>query len=87
MLEKQIELEKKMTDDSVNSYRNELNKALQKENFSNTQVATTILSRILDNYTKAIEEYIDCINSKVSTKDFPKFFFMFIIMRHFNMII
>ena len=58
MLEKQIELEKKMTDDSVNSYRNELNKALQKENFSNTQVATTILSRILDNYTKAIEEYI-----------------------------
>ena len=59
MFNEQIELEKKMTQDSINNYHYELNKAKEKENFSNTSVATKILSRILDIYANAIKTYQD----------------------------
>lgn len=57
MIEEQIELEKKMTQDSIDNYRYELNKAKEKENFSSTPVATKIISRILDIYTAEIKKY------------------------------
>ena len=59
MLEKQIELEKQMTQRSIDTYKRELEKARQKDNFSNTKVATQLISRILDLYKTAIEEYIN----------------------------
>lgn len=57
MIEKQIELEKKMTQQSIDAYRQELEKAKQKGTFSNTPVATKIISRILDIFVNVIEEY------------------------------
>ena len=59
MIEKQIELEKRMTQCSIDSYRNELEKAKQKDNFSNTKVATQLISRILGLYKEAIQQYVD----------------------------
>lgn len=59
MIEQQIELEKKMTQDSINNYRIELNKAKEKENFASTPVATQILARILNIYVDSIKKYQD----------------------------
>ena len=59
MIEKQIELEKKMTQTSVINYQNEIQRAKEKESFSNTQTATIILSRILDIFTNEIKKYLD----------------------------
>jgi DNA-directed RNA polymerase len=59
MIEKQIELEQKMTQLSIDAYRLELEKAKQKDTFSNTPAATKIISRILDVFVKAINDYKD----------------------------
>lgn len=58
LVEKQIELEKKMTQTAIDSYRNELEKNKQKGNFSNTKVATTLIERIINPYTEAIRDYL-----------------------------
>lgn len=59
MIEKQIELEKKMTQSSVESYRRELEKAKQSGTFGCTSIATKLLSKILDDYTEAIRTYLE----------------------------
>ena len=59
MIEEQIELEKKMTQCSIDNYRNELEKNKQKGNFSCTSIATKLISRILENYTQAIKKYVE----------------------------
>ena len=59
MLEKQIELEKQMTYLSVEKYRHDLNKSIVDESFGDTKVATRIISAILDDYSKSIQEYLD----------------------------
>ena len=58
MIEEQIELEKKMTQGSINAYRNELERNKQNGNFGCTSIATKLISRILDCYTEAIKEYL-----------------------------
>lgn len=59
MIEKQIELEKQMTQCSIDSYRKELEKAKQNGQFGCTPVATKLLSRILDDYSSSIQKYLD----------------------------
>ena len=59
MIEKQIELEKQMTYLSIEKYRHDLNKAIASESFGDTKVATRIISAVLDDYAKAIQEYLD----------------------------
>lgn len=59
MIEEQIELEKKMTQCSIDTYRNELEKNKQKGSFGCTSIATKLISRILENYTSSIKQYLD----------------------------
>lgn len=59
MIEQQIELEKKMTQCSINTYRNELEKSKNQGNFSCTPAATKLISRILENFTQAIKQYVE----------------------------
>ena len=59
MIEHQIELEKKMTQCSIDSYRRELEKAKQNKTFGCTSIATKLLSRILDDYAESIQQYLD----------------------------
>lgn len=59
LIAKQIEIEKKMTETSIDAYHRELQKAKINQSFGCTAVATQLLSRILDNYTKAIQQYLD----------------------------
>lgn len=58
MLEKQIELEKKITQASIDNYRNEYFKNKENGNFSNSAVAVQLISRILDTYTASIQQYL-----------------------------
>lgn len=55
----QIELEKKMTQCSIDKYRIELERNKQTGNFGCTSIASKLISRILDGYTAAIREYLD----------------------------
>lgn len=59
MINEQIELEKKITQKSVEQYRNEYEKAKQNKSFGSTTIATQIISKVLDVYSKAIKEYLD----------------------------
>lgn len=59
MIEKQIELEKQMTQCSIDNYRRELEKAKQNGQFGCTTVATKLLSRILDSYSSSISKYLE----------------------------
>ena len=59
LITKQIEIEKKMTETSIDAYHRELQKAKMNQSFGCTAVATQLLSKILDNYTKAIQQYLD----------------------------
>ena len=59
MITEQIELEKKMTQCSIDSYRRELEKAKQNKTFGCTSIATKLLSRILDDYAESIQKYLD----------------------------
>lgn len=59
MIEKQIELEKQMTQCSIDNYRRELEKAKQNKTFGCTSIATKLLSRILDDYTESIKQYLE----------------------------
>lgn len=58
MIEHQIELEKKMTQCSIDNYRREFNKNVQKDSLGNTKVATRLLSRVLELYTDSIKQYL-----------------------------
>ena len=59
MIEHQIELEKRMTQCSIDNYRREFNNNVQKDNLGNTKVATQLLSRVLTLYTESIEQYLE----------------------------
>ena len=59
VIEQQIELEKKMTQCSIDNYRRELQKAKESKTFGCTSVATKLLSRILGDYTDSIKQYLD----------------------------
>jgi len=59
MIEKQIELEKQMTQCSIDNYRRELEKAKQNKTFGCTSIATKFLSRILEDYTESIKQYLE----------------------------
>ncbi len=59
MLEEQIELEKKITQCSIDRYRRELEKAKQTGTYGCTKPATKLLSRILDDYVGAIKQYLE----------------------------
>jgi DNA-directed RNA polymerase len=48
-----------MTQCSIDTYRNELEKNKQKGSFGCTSIATKLISRILDNYTNLIKQYLD----------------------------
>lgn len=56
-IDEQIELEMRMTQDSIDNYRLELQRNQEKDNFSNTKPASFILSRIIDIYAEAIRQY------------------------------
>lgn len=58
LIEEQIELEKKMTQLSIDNYRRELEKAKQGGNFGCTSVASQLISRVLDDFVEGIREYI-----------------------------
>lgn len=58
MIEKQIELEKKMTQLSVETYHREYQKAIENNSFSNTAVATHLISHIVGAYASDIKQYI-----------------------------
>lgn len=58
MIEKQIELEKIMTQRSIDEYNRELERAKQSDNFGVTPVANQLLSRILESFTQAIKDYL-----------------------------
>ena len=59
LMEQQIELEKKMTQLSIDSYRNELERNKQSGNFGCTTIATKLISRILEGFTTSIKQYLD----------------------------
>lgn len=54
----QIELEKQMTQQSVNKYRNEFNKN-QQGNLSNTQSGNIIISSVVSKFSDNIKTYLD----------------------------
>lgn len=55
----QIELEKEMTQCSIDNYRRELEKSKQNGQFGCTTVATKLISRILDEFSSSISKYLD----------------------------
>lgn len=57
MIEQQIELEKKMTQQSVDAYRLNILNAEQKGTFGTTPVASKLISRIFDSFKSSIQEY------------------------------
>lgn len=59
MIEKQIELEKRMTQLSIDSYRNELEKNKQSGNFGCSSIASKLISRILEGFTQTIKTYLE----------------------------
>ena len=58
MIQEQIQLEKKMTQCSIDAYRHELEKNKQAGNFGCTSIATKLIARILDDFTSAIKSYL-----------------------------
>ncbi len=59
LLEKQIELEKKMTQQSIDKYRAEVSKAKQEGQFACLPASTKLISKILNDYANAIDKYIN----------------------------
>ena len=58
LLNKQIELEKEMTQCSIENYRKELEKAKQTGLYGCTSVATKLISRILDDFSGKVSGYL-----------------------------
>jgi DNA-directed RNA polymerase len=59
LIEEQIKLEQKMTQDSINKYRREYEKAKQSGQFGTTSLATKFIVRIIEPFTQAIEQYLE----------------------------
>ena len=59
MIKKQIELEKQMTQLSVQKFRMDLEKNIRQGNFSNTKSGNVLLSLIINNYINLIKEYLN----------------------------
>lgn len=58
MIEKQIELEKQMTQLSIDNYRNELQKAKENHTFGVSRPATQLILRVLEEYKNSIDKYL-----------------------------
>lgn len=58
LLQKQIELEKRMTQGSIDKYRKEFELSKQNKTFGCTSVATKLMSFILDDFVKEIKNYL-----------------------------
>ena len=58
MLEQQIELEKRMTQTSIDNYRRELEKSKQNNTFGCSPVANRLYSIIMEDFVGAIEHYL-----------------------------
>lgn len=58
LIKEQIELEKDMTERSIENYQRELVKAKEEGTFGCTPVATKLLSRILEDYATLIDNYL-----------------------------
>lgn len=59
MIEKQIELEQKMTQDAINRYRRDYDRAKQSGQFGTTSLASKFIVRVIEPFTQAIEQYLD----------------------------
>lgn len=59
LIEQQIELEKQMTQSSIDNYRRDLERSKLNNQFGCTTVATQLLSRVLTDYTAVIQQYLD----------------------------
>ncbi len=68
MIQEQIELEKKITQTAVDTYRREFEKNKQNENLGNTKTGTELLSRIITLYKQSIEDYLDNYSKGKATK-------------------
>lgn len=58
LVDEQIELEKRMIESSAKQYREELQKAKEKNLFGCTNLSVKLISIILDDFTNAISDYI-----------------------------
>ncbi len=58
-IEKQIELEKRMTELSVEKFRRELVKVTQQNSFSSSKSGNIIISNVLEVYINSIKSYLD----------------------------
>lgn len=68
MIQEQIELEKKITQTAIDTYRREFEKNKQNENLGNTKVGTELLSRIITLYKQSIESYLKDYGKGKATK-------------------
>ena len=59
MIEKQIELEKRMTEICVEKFKRDLASNCQKDNFSNTKTGNVVLSVVIDTYIESIKNYLN----------------------------
>ena len=59
MIEKQIELEKRMTEICVDKFKRDLASNCQKDNFSNTKTGNVVLSVVIDTYIDSIKNYLN----------------------------
>lgn len=59
LIEQQIELEKQITQCSIDRYKREIIKAKQTDTFGCTKPATKLISLILDDFSNAISKYVE----------------------------
>ena len=57
-IEQQLELEKRMTQLSIDKFKIEFQKNQQANNFGNTKTANTIIGLVLNDFTNAINDYL-----------------------------
>lgn len=58
LIEEQIKLEQQMTQDSINKYRREYERAKQSGQFGTTSLASKFIIRVIEPFTQAIEQYL-----------------------------
>ena len=59
LINKQIELEQQMTQDSITKYRREYERAKQSGQFGTTSLASKFILRVIEPFTEAIEQYVN----------------------------
>lgn len=58
-IEKQIELEKQMTQQSIDKYRREFEKNKQQSNLANSKSGNIVISNIISRYIDVVKEYVE----------------------------